>query len=647
MHMSYDGSFQLYRKDKAYDSWDQCLTDGRMYFAQSAQYNEFLSNVNTDGTNATSRHSACNNHKAADNNWVKFTGVAETGVGSAICARHSCFLPLATVNFNTPERFYYADFCFVSAITRSLSEGVTSVGIHHDILCHYIVKMWEQWARMKHPLRSLTPQDFLEFIASVPKFHLAGHVDICFILYCLNHIFGVGRLDAEGGERCWANLNHAAASTCKRGPGSRVDTLNYVMHQWNWSKTVRMALAIATRIVEARKMAHAQKLDWEAFHNTIDTVTTDHWATLSLEPQAVDGKTTSVFSMPDTLEMSLSLKMSELALLESSATAVAGPSCQPGTASWIVDGLELQNDQHQLVTDVKAYGTKPTPRQTAAIATRRAKLLRTLEKHRQLASQFFPLSTDMEPSAQSSDGTGGQPELMSTLLPSDYPPGAISDRQSSPVIEWERQIQRVACLKYLQTVRMISIQKVHVSDSRSKHTRGVKSVTREATQQQRLAERLAAAAWAYNTSRDRLMLLSSSDRDANALRPLTPGDLSSLTEDVKKNRSLGQGWIKMPWYWRVNYAPSVNDTGDVTLRKSEMAEECSASIRVEWFRGRERYKRWEEEVFWLEHEAASVASFFTQEHWRGGKRLMTLILPDGARTAVVRPLTGDNCVFNL
>ncbi|KAG8795061.1 hypothetical protein FRC12_018357 [Ceratobasidium sp. 428] len=233
-----DNCFQLYRKDKAYDSWDQCLTDGRMYFAQSAQYNEFLSNVNTDGTNATSRHSACNNHKAADNNWVKFTGVAETGVGSAICARHSCFLPLATVNFNTPERFYYADFCFVSAITRSLSEGVTSVGIHYDILCHYIVKMWERWARMKHPLRSLTPQDFLEFIASVPKFHLAGHVDICFVLYCLNHIFGVGRLDAEGGEPCWANLNHAAASTCERGPGSRVDTLNYVMHQWNWSKTV-------------------------------------------------------------------------------------------------------------------------------------------------------------------------------------------------------------------------------------------------------------------------------------------------------------------------------------------------------------------------------------------------------------------------
>ncbi|KAG8795060.1 hypothetical protein FRC12_018356 [Ceratobasidium sp. 428] len=96
---------------------------------------------------------------------------------------------------------------------------------------------------------------------------------------------------------------------------------------------------------------------------------------------------------------------------------------------------------------------------------------------------------------------------------------------------------------------------------------------------------------------------------ANALRPLTPGDLSSLTEDVKKNRSLGQGRIKMPWYWRVNYAPSVNDTGDVTLCKSEMAEECSASIRVEWFRGRERYKRWEEEVFWLEREAASCNVF--------------------------------------
>ncbi|KAF8596058.1 hypothetical protein BDV93DRAFT_455593, partial [Ceratobasidium sp. AG-I] len=73
-----------------------------------------------------------------------------------------------------------------------------------------------------------------------PKFHLAGHTNRCYAQYLLNNTTGVGRLDAEGEERCWAHLNHTAGSTSEKGPGARIDALNNIMDHWNWCKCVEM-----------------------------------------------------------------------------------------------------------------------------------------------------------------------------------------------------------------------------------------------------------------------------------------------------------------------------------------------------------------------------------------------------------------------
>ncbi|KAF8596959.1 hypothetical protein BDV93DRAFT_454070 [Ceratobasidium sp. AG-I] len=41
---------------------------------------------------------------------------------------------------------------------------------------------------------------------------------------------------------CWAHLNHSAGSTSKQGPGSRLHSIDHVMHQWNWCKTTGMGM---------------------------------------------------------------------------------------------------------------------------------------------------------------------------------------------------------------------------------------------------------------------------------------------------------------------------------------------------------------------------------------------------------------------
>jgi hypothetical protein len=123
---------------------------------------------------------------------------------------------------------------------RALEEGVPAVGLHYDIMCHYIKNMWKRFAEFSPPLSPLVASDFRAFLAAVPKFHLAGHTEGCFARFSLNYMQGVGRLDGEGGERCWSNLNHASGSTSEKGPGARIDSLNHVMQQWNWTRIVRM-----------------------------------------------------------------------------------------------------------------------------------------------------------------------------------------------------------------------------------------------------------------------------------------------------------------------------------------------------------------------------------------------------------------------
>jgi hypothetical protein len=38
LHLSYDGGFKLNCKDKTYDQWDTCLSDGRKYFVLEADF---------------------------------------------------------------------------------------------------------------------------------------------------------------------------------------------------------------------------------------------------------------------------------------------------------------------------------------------------------------------------------------------------------------------------------------------------------------------------------------------------------------------------------------------------------------------------------------------------------------------------------
>lgn len=117
-------------------------------------------------------------------------------------------------------------------------EGCTDIGVFYDIYCHWAKNFPTRIQDLTVPAGKVTLPE--RFYGSIPKYHLAGHTDSCYALYSLNNMEGIGRLDAEGCERAWADLNQASGSTSEKGPGARVDSINHCMHDWNWRKTVGM-----------------------------------------------------------------------------------------------------------------------------------------------------------------------------------------------------------------------------------------------------------------------------------------------------------------------------------------------------------------------------------------------------------------------
>ncbi|QRV89654.1 hypothetical protein RhiJN_17672 [Ceratobasidium sp. AG-Ba] len=329
-HISYDGSFQLYRKNKVYDKWDICLTDGRKYFVEGEPYKRFLQSTSNARVTATTRDAGCNNHKAASDAW-----------------------PLGTVDYYTGERYAYADYALNSVIGPKREEGITEIGVYYDVMCHYFVNMWERWLHLQQLSRPVTEDDFWRFIAAVPKFHLAGHTKPCFARFSLNFIAGVGRIDAKGGERCWAILNHAAGSICEKGPGARKEAIQNVMGQMNWVKLIALPSHTAELWREAVKQAAEHESAFREFSSSIPDSLLSEWLNRDTAPYMRNGKWTSVFIHN---QEDGTCYHSVLQYAEEHPTPDLSEFPRVGAASWIQDGINIMFSQHCIKQDISHWG---------------------------------------------------------------------------------------------------------------------------------------------------------------------------------------------------------------------------------------------------------------------------------------------------
>lgn len=254
-------------------------------------------------------------------------------------------------------------------------------------------------------------------------------------------------------------------------------------------------------------------------------------------------------------------------------------------------------------------------------ATRRKALSARLVAHREDALRYIAAYL-VERACTAPVSDEGKPELLQVALPSRLA-GAASPRSSFwQAAESERVLRRATCLKALQSVRAVVIQRAHLLKKKNKHTKGIIGVTRAEGLIARLGDRLQHARWEYSSSRLQLISLGLTEQDARTFRALTDQDLKGLTAALEGKDRLGDGHATMPWYWRVELsscdedAEQVSTSGKAVRAEYEESESrCNTrginlrgcvGVRVEWFRARERSRRWEEEVLWLQREAATV-----------------------------------------
>ncbi|KAG8763025.1 hypothetical protein FRC11_006400 [Ceratobasidium sp. 423] len=504
--LSYDGSFQLVRKNKAHDQFDICLTDGLMYWVKQDDYKAHLmANKDTAYNQHTHRGAEadggdrCNNHRAANDTWVKRSGVAETGLGAVTCARHTLFMPIGAVSYWKGERFGYTDFSAACQIWLLMSEGATEIGFFYDIYCQWIKYFWDRAPRIVLPNGPLERPE--RFFGGVPKYHLAGHVDSCYALYSLNNMHGAGRLDTEGCEHAWANLNGALGSTSEKGPGAQVDSLNHIMNDWNWRKFVTMITLALKKLTDAEKMASECKHAWVILHDSLKPVLTQAWEAMSTQPRLVNKN----------------------------------------------------------------------------------------------AARFLDITlTEAELLSPIAEETDGQPEYATLYLPSQLGKQVMRMERSLRVIDLEITLRRAECYETLRRVRTACMQKSQMITGKNKHAQGEIANTRAQTMISRLTTRVDNAIADYNRSFNALKQLAGSEH----LRPfqeLLKTHFNGLDRILRPDREGGEGRKMLPWFWTVR---------DNDSRSDKEAEE--EEYNEEWFRGRERYRRWEEEVLWLRREIAST-----------------------------------------
>jgi hypothetical protein len=128
------------------------------------------------------------------------------------------------------------DYFFYSGLKDTAIKNIVA---SYDIACQWYKKFYAR-ASAAFPASWPINNSSVNIRFLVPKFHLPAHIEKCHQDFSFNYTKNVGRTDGEAPERGWANINGIAYSTREMGPGSRQDTIEDHLGDWNWKKVVGM-----------------------------------------------------------------------------------------------------------------------------------------------------------------------------------------------------------------------------------------------------------------------------------------------------------------------------------------------------------------------------------------------------------------------
>ncbi|KIK33966.1 hypothetical protein CY34DRAFT_98770, partial [Suillus luteus UH-Slu-Lm8-n1] len=607
LFLAIDANFRLKRKAISTDDRDPSLNSGWAYFVEERAYKDFLSERTTE----RQERSTCVSHNAVNSADTKASrGLAATGVGSVVCARHEMRLPNSVGDLQKGEKYVNMDYLVFSVL---VSFGLAVFNLSYDIACQWHKKIWSRNSMMPQRLQFNRENKTVRFF--VPKFHLKAHIQSCQTAFSFNFSKGVGRTDGEAPERGWADINRVATSTREMGPGNRRDTLDDHFGDWNWKKTTMLGRTLLRKLKEAATAARAHREELAELEGAIDASTLALWR-VDVEAWEEDNTKPNPFEsrvVPMTQAM-VRLQFAERERrdlqdgIDSSLHAEISPSVL------IANGLELEDQQRRLRADRKSSSQNPTDNQKAKLQMRSNALQRKLDAWVQVQVLYMPAVAPLRIRIQRDSSPQDElPEDFILFLPSQLNPTTPCDL-SLCQIEW--QLRYAQADDALNDVRQNVRLHAHLNTFKTLHIRGQRASTRarsalDLAETKKCGSRLKyeAARVALDTLGDRLGMVGWRD----TFRPLNVSDMRPMGDVGSAGQSEGRRDI--PWIWK---SPGVLHNNDAGL------QDC---LRVEWCKARARASRWSEELSLLIEEMQRVLAFFRWEmvQWneRGTARSFT------------------------
>jgi hypothetical protein len=134
----------------------------------------------------------------------------------------------------------YSDYSFCQAVKYLTKKGAPSWAIQliYDISCSW----FKNFLKRVEENDTLVWDEKLELIVAVGKWHLANHVDGCFVQHSLNFMKGAGHVDGEIMETVWSQLNGPATTARSMTAGHRRAALNIQIADMNFKKLIAMGI---------------------------------------------------------------------------------------------------------------------------------------------------------------------------------------------------------------------------------------------------------------------------------------------------------------------------------------------------------------------------------------------------------------------
>jgi hypothetical protein len=92
-----------------------------------------------------------------------------------------------------------------------------------------------------------------------------------------------------------------------------------------------------------------------------------------------------------------------------------------------------------------------------------------------------------------------------------------------------------------------------------------------------MGDKLRHTQWLYTNSRDRLQRLGPTAQDLRTYKVLREQDVKELLRSVKGQRDLGEGQVKLPWFWRIEPSRNQLDANSVLSSETGVATEYEDS----------------------------------------------------------------------